>query len=320
MLKTGNLWASDHAPHRDWGGLASAVSSTAPQGHEAFAAKYPWRDNAWLVFWDSERHISAAIHCSTSFNGGQRFARAVLAHDGRVVSCDEIPDVGRLSTLSINLDSALLPTAHATGAHRVAVSTPEFEFDLTLTARWRPMDWTVLHVVPSLGEAPELNHWQQGFLATGHVRIGGQQLEFNGGGFRDRTWGWRQESGQWNELYAVNVGLEKCDISMCKFLLPDGSSKAGGFIQADDGMHEVLDSTLLYNKFGLAARIKVEAEGLQPLVLDMGPGEAGWWLSFAKPESQAPVWTEYQHLGSFDGGEWGRGYGCIPHAILRRLS
>jgi hypothetical protein len=320
MFKTGNLWTSDHVPFRDWGGLANPVHVAAPQDQEGFTSQYPWKDNAWFVFWDAEQGISAAIHCSTSFNGGQRFARAVLAHAGQVVSCDETPDVGRLSSASIDLDDALLPKGTATGTHRVHVCGADLEFELTLTPRWRPMDWTVLHLVPALGAAPELNHWQQGYLATGHVRIGARRLDFNGGGFRDRTWGWRQESEQWNELYAVNVGLEKCDISMCKFLLSDGSSRAGGFVQDDQGMHEVVDSTLLYNKFGLAGRLEIRAEELAPLVLDMGPGEAGWWLSFGKPGSQAPVWTEYQHLGSFDGGEWGRGYGCVPHAILRRLS
>jgi hypothetical protein len=102
--------------HRD---AAGAVSTMTPRGGDIRT-----NDNAWLVFWDAERRISAAIDCSTSFNGGQRFARAALAHDGRVVSCDEIPDVGRLSRPSINLDGALLPSAEATGTHRVAISTP----------------------------------------------------------------------------------------------------------------------------------------------------------------------------------------------------
>jgi hypothetical protein len=320
MIKTGNLWNTDFTPHQDWGGLAHAVHSAAPAGEEKFTDTYPWKDNAWFVFWDADRRISATVHCSTSFNTGQGFARAVLAHDGRVLTLDEVPEVGHLSSTSITLDGALAPNADASGQHRVTVDGPDFSLDLTLTPRWQPMDWTVLHLVPSLGDAPELNHWQQGYLATGHVTIGDTRLEFDGGGFRDRTWGWRQESGQWNELFAVNVGLERCDVSICKFLMSDGSTLAVGFVQDDEGMHEVKDAQLFYNQVGLAGRIEIDAEGIEPLALDMGPGDAGWWLSFAKPGSPAPVWTEYQHVGPFEGGQWGDGYGCTPHAILRRLS
>src|SRR5262245_30942288 len=117
MFKTGNLWTSDHVPFRDWGGLANPVHVAAPKDQEGFTSKYPWKDNAWFVFWDAEQGISAAIHCPTSFNGGQRFARAVLAYAGQVVSCDETPDVGRLSSTSIDLENVAQTVSYAS-AHK----------------------------------------------------------------------------------------------------------------------------------------------------------------------------------------------------------
>jgi hypothetical protein len=182
------------------------------------------------------------------------------------------------------------------------------------------MDWTAVHLVHSLDNAPELDHWQQSFAAPGHVRVGTTKLQFAGGGFRDRTWGWRQETLQWLELYAVDVVLDHCDISMCKWLRADGSTTAAGFIQDDHGLHQVLSSEMTYNKVGLVQKISIAAEDLPPLILEAGIADAGWWLTFTKPNSKAPVWTEYENFCAIEGNAWGQGYGCIPHAILRKLS
>jgi hypothetical protein len=320
MRKEGSIWVADHNANSDWGGLAKAVHARAHTNQESLAERYPWKDNIWLAFWDIEQRICGMIHCSTSFNGAPRTARAVLAYQGRILSCDETPTIGSLSSPSIDVDGSISPGGTASGPHRVSVSTPDFALDLTLSPRRRPMDWTVLHLVPSLGDAPELDHWQQSFSASGHVRVGTARLQFTGWGFRDRTWGWRQESLQWLELYAVDVVLEKCDISMCKWLCADGSTSAGGFVQDDQGLHQVISSELTYNKVGLAQQVTIHAGKLAPLTLDAGVADAGWWLTFTKPNSKAPVWTEYENFCSFDGGAWGRGYGCIPHAILRKLS
>jgi hypothetical protein len=307
-------------PNNDWAELAYPVHRESLEKHATLEKQYPWKDNIWFVFWDRSRQIAGTIHCSTSFNGAPRTARVVLAHEGRLAGCDETPDVGRLSTRSIDVDGALQPMSASSDHHRIRAATGDFGFDLTLTPRWQPMNWTHLHLIPALCDAPELDHWQQGFFATGHVKIGGARLEFDGGGFRDRTWGWRAESRQFHELYGVNVGLEKCDVSMAKFLLADGTTKTGGYIQDDRGQHVVHTSKLTYNKAGLAAGIRIEADDLAPLILDAGPADAGWWLTFNKAQSEAPVWTEYHHLTPYAGGVWGEGYGCVAHDVLRKLS
>jgi hypothetical protein len=74
--------------------------------HEDFAAPGdpPWRDNAYLGFWDSARQLFGEVHVSTSPNGGGRRARVETFVDGRFCEIDEELEPGTFRSESVDFD------------------------------------------------------------------------------------------------------------------------------------------------------------------------------------------------------------------------
>src|SRR6478752_1665980 len=64
----------------------------------------PWRDNAWLAFWDPSADVIGVAHVSTSPNAGARHARISVSHDGRLTEVIEPLEAGSFASEHIHFD------------------------------------------------------------------------------------------------------------------------------------------------------------------------------------------------------------------------
>lgn len=303
-----------------WGGLAKRTHRLDAPEYAKLKAERPWKDNMWLVFWDPVHDAYGMLHTSTSPNGAPRKTRAVLSVNGRIATLDEVPPPGVLSSASVNVEEAYGEGYDGKTEHRVWVESPDIRLSLTLTPRWRPLDYTVLDTLPALGNAPPLNHWQQGMNATGWVEAYGVRTEFQGHGFRDRTWGWRHESRMFHEIYGMNLCFPDFDITTMKVLLEDGSVRVGGYFQNQDGAHQVRATEILYKDVATVAACDAAIDDIGVIHFEAGPTRAGWWLTLNGERSKGPAMSEWDHMLSFDAGTHGKGFGIFPHVAIRRLT
>jgi hypothetical protein len=307
-------------PGSFWGALAEPVTTSLSDSvHERWRDRYPWKDNLWLVFWDPSQKAAGMVWSTTSPNGAPRKTRVVASLAGRTLDLIEEPPVGSLSSPSVELGRAFGEEIKGSQPHHVRVRSEDIDLDLELCPRWRPLDYTAKHVLPPLGEAPELHHYQQGTQVSGSMRVRAEEIPFNGFGFRDRTWGWRSEGRQFRELYGASLCFENFDLTLLKFLLPDDSTLAGGFLQADDGIHDVEGARLVYNEIGLAASLDVEIAGRDALHLEADPVDCGWWMSFYARGTRPPVLVEYEAMQAWRSQDGQEGYGVIGHDVLRLI-
>lgn len=283
----------------DWGPLATPFHT----GVDTTAA--PWRENAFLSFFDPTRSVCGAIHCSTSPNAPGR-ARASVVVDGRLAEVVEPLDA--LTFTGAAIDYALPGT--------VTVRHAALALELRATPRFVSADYTRLELIPSLpGHAP-LTHYQQGADVTGWLELDGERVPIEARGFRDRTWGFRDESAMFVEYLAFGACFDDFDLTLTKFLDPDGEMRSGGYRLAQD-VERVEHVDVTRSASGLLAAIDVGLEHGETLTMRAGPS-AGFWAPMGV-ERRGPTLAAYEECVVLDAGDAGRGTAVIEHGVLRRL-
>jgi len=284
-----------------WGPLATPVHVHGP-----FAGDAAWRENAFLSFFDDERGVCGAIHCSVSPNAPGR-ARASVVVDGRLAEVIEPLDELAFRGAAVELDLS----GHVIVRHeRVAL-------DLTATPRFVPADYTRLELIPPLPGHDPLTHFQQGADVTGWVEIDGVRRDITARGFRDRTWGFRDESAMFVEYLALGACFETFDLTLTKFLDETGQTQVGGYRLADQA-EQVVRAEITRSAAGLLAVLDVDFESPAPLTLRAGPS-VGFWAPMGV-ERRGPALAAYEECVVLDGGgKVGRGTAVIEHGIVRRL-
>jgi hypothetical protein len=282
-----------------WGEL-----STPPHVLDA-PSEAPWRDNAFLSFHDVGAGVAGAVHVSTSPNAPGR-ARASVVVDGTLREVVEHLGARTFRGAAIHFDVE----------GRVVVQTSELALELFDEPRFVVADYTALQLLPPLPGHEPLVHYQQGANVHGSVRVGDRLVEVAGTGFRDRTWGWRDESLMFVEYLAFAACFHDFDITLVKLLDDDGATRTGGFRLAADA-EPVLDAVITRSASGLLARLDVTlADGEQ---LTCTPERSvGFWAPMGV-ERRGPTLSAYEEGFSLDAGRHGRGEGGAEHGILRRL-
>src|ERR1700683_1480846 len=83
----------------DWGPLSEPIHTDIPDTDR------PWRDNAFVCFWDPNRDVVGTLHTSTSPNAEGRRARFSLQAGGTVVELVESLEPGSFSSESISFNA-----------------------------------------------------------------------------------------------------------------------------------------------------------------------------------------------------------------------
>ncbi|TAM62840.1 hypothetical protein [Mycobacterium sp.] len=272
----------------------------------------PWRDNAFFAWWDHHRSVYGIVHVSTSLNGGGLRARCALRIGDRDREIVEDLSVGTFDSASIRvrLDGRILVEHHAMG------------LDLIMTPMFATVDFTTNRSVPSLTEEFPVHHYQRGFHAEGTATLGGERRDFSGVGWRDRTWGYRNESAQWVEYFYANFVMPDCAIGLWKALGADGKKRAFAWRVDDHGQATLGDFTFARDGAGLFSDAAIDLGG-QTACFEKIETTAGWWLPMGARQTGPTfaAWDEWFTVRTGDGdvvgalGEYGclrQVLGCVP--------
>lgn len=268
----------------------------------------PWRDNAYLCFWSDTEPVFGQVHVSTSPNDSRRFARVGLCIDGFPLEVVEPLDPGTFAGQSIvfGLDG------------RVTADRTDLSMDLRYRPRFTPTDYLASEVMGGLVQGAPLRHFEQGCDVTGTVTVEDRTFVIAGKGFRDRTWGYREESKQWTEWVTVWACFDTFDLTALKILQTSGATKTDGFVVDDAGQTRVTDVRYTYNGAGRLQWAELTLEdGTHRTVTHTG-GRPLVWLPVGPDGVSGPVLDSSAEFPGLEcDGQLGRG--LVGYGVLRKL-
>ena len=298
----------------DWGRLATPLRTEVPAGSPQ------WKDNAYLGFWDAEADVWGLFHWSTSPNHEDQtaiYGQLTVSVDGRTYeTIDPLrPNSYSSEHITFDLGDTVSGTAKAAGHN----GPPEVHLDLTMAPRYAPADYSQSAIVPSLEEGRGLNHLHATVHVRGTVAVDGETRELNGLGWRDRTWGFRDEAARFIEYIALLVAFESFDISVFKFRQPDGGSKTHGFLLRENDYDVITEASITRDYSGMCAAITVTAQDGRKFVLRRDQQHAHHYCPMGPKHSDGPAFSVVEEFFDMhiEGGETGRG--LVEHGILRAL-
>lgn len=285
----------------DWGKLALQIRTDPPE------LDIPYRDNAYLGFWDVENRVIGAAHVSTSPIGiPNRKISFTVVKNGRTVEILDEVEPGSMSTKEVDIDLD----------GTVRVDHPEVRAELHLTPRLPLADYGTM--LPALPGAEPPVHYQQGGDMTGWVEIDGERTVLSGGTYRDRTSGYRNDVDQFPE-YVLSMALfDDVSVTFIKMARPDGSTYTDGFVMTETGTTRVEDVTMTRTGSGLFHDFTLHLQG---------GGEFGYanadklgtvWIPIGPP-SQGPALEVMEEFCAFVTTDGRRGAGFAEQGITRKV-
>jgi PEP-utilising enzyme, mobile domain len=292
-----------------WGPLATPIAAEAdiPGLHETGR---PWKDNAFFGIWDVDREIYGIIHFSTSPNGGGRRARCSISARGRVAEIIEPLQVGTFNSASIALDLQ----------GRITVEHDRIRLDLQMEPRSGPTDFASGQPLPPLAENLPLQHWEQSFVATGPISIGDEDHSFDGRGYRDRTFGWRDETAQWTEYTWVVATFDDFDLTTGKMRGIDGVERVRGYRIIGENQELITGFSVSRDASGMYRGGTTTFESGPPLVITESVRRTGFWLPMGADDQEGPVFSAFDELVELRTAEGDVGFGIAEHGILRHVT
>ena len=289
---------------QSWGDLAHPVRDDDPG-----AGKPPWKDNAYLCFWDPGNHVYGVVHVSTSPNAEGRRARASFSAGGRTAEIAEelAPASFASDSISFGLEG------------RIKVRAAEMTADLELTPRGVAGDYTKTDIVPPLVEGEPLQHFQAAAIVGGTVAVGDRAVEVDGVGMRDRTWGYRDESEAWPEYFGLIADIDGRLLTIMKLARTDGTARTAGFLLGEEAMRADELSGLTRDPSGLFAAATVGTAEGETLAIRMTDRPAGFWVPMGW-ERQGPTMSAYDEFLTLRTADGTIGHGMVEQGIVRRLS
>lgn len=279
-----------------------------PIHHVVPEGRPPWRDNAYVCFWDVEQRVFGVLHVSTSANSEGRRARFSLSVDGVPFEIVETPHA-REAWTSDSIRYLLDDT--------IRVHHPHVSADLTVSPRFVPADYSASEVIPPLVPGEPQQHFQQVISVKGAVRLGDREIVLDGEGFRDRTWGYRDESANITEYLSFMAVFEDFGFTALRFLGGDGSNKIEGFRLGDDGVQKVTAVGATRDGAGLLEIAHLEIDG-EPWELTVTAKFGGFWVPMG-PSRRGPTLSAYDELVELTTADGQTGHAFVEHASIRRL-
>lgn len=284
-----------------WGPLVHAIREEVPDGFP------PWRDNAYIAFWDLDQSICGTLHVSTSPNQAGGRARFSLSMEGRVIEVIEPLAPGTFTSVSISFD----------GGASFSVSTDRMSMSINTAPRLALADYNGDHTPTALGLAgPEpLRHYQRGAQVSGQLVIDGEERVIDGLGFRDRTWGYRDEASSMIEYFGYMFTLDDAHVTVIKTLAPDGTSETVGFL-LEEAATPVTDVSLVRDASGLFASTSITLADGRVMQLRRAGLIGAFWCPLGE-ERTGPTMSAYDEFLTFTGPA--DGVGVVEHGSLRQL-
>jgi hypothetical protein len=292
-----------------WGFLAEPVHSQVPPD-AMLTSSTPWRDNAFLAFWDVGNAVFGTVHVSTSPNAEGRRARCSVIAGGQQAEIVEDLDAGTFKSNSIYFDMK---------DARITVNSSELDVELVMAPRFAAVDYQS-GAIPELVPGQGLRHFEQGARVRGEVRVGDMTLVVDGHGYRDRTWGPRNESAVMPEYAAVLACLPEFNLSLAKFRHNDDTVRSVGYLLHADRTELMSDVEFVRDASGLINGASATRLDGQTIRFRMRRTRGGFWLpmgvggpppTMSAYDDAVDIWTEDEPAA--------RGAGFTEQGIVRRL-
>lgn len=306
MTHDGHASAPTSLTDTMWGPLSTPVHTAIP---ELDSVDYPWRDNAFLSWWDVNSGVCGIVHVSTSPNSGGRRARVSVAVPGRVHEIIEPLDAGSFDSPSVTVD--LQRDTH--------VQHPELSVTLQQEPLYSPIDFTTSRAVPGLSDEYPLNHYQHVVRARGTCTVAGESHNFNGLGWRDRTWGFRDESVSWVDYTCACITLDDHAIVLYKVIDPSGQMRARAWQIDDGGQHELGEFSFVRNASGLLAEAAWETASGHAAVTTTRP-LGGFWNPLGPDRHEGPTCSVYDEFLELRTNADAPASALVEHGIIRNVT
>lgn len=292
------------AQRDEWGQLSHPVhQKPLHDGPE------PWRDNAFLAFWDPVRELFGIAHVSTSPNAEGRRAQCCVLAGGQRAEVGEALEPGTFTSRSISFDLA---------ASSITVNSPQLSVALRMTPRNVPADYSDTKVIPELVEGVPLRHFQQGVGVRGTVKTEAGPVDVDGHGVRVRTWGVREDSTAFPEYAVLMACLPEYDVTVMKFRGRDGSVRAHGFLLHPDHAEPVYRVDLNRDAAGLIDGAVLHTGESHHVRLTMRSGRGGLFVPMG-PGGPPPVLSAYDDAVDVETDDGQVGAGFTEQGVLRQI-
>lgn len=291
-----------------WGPLAQPLHPDIP------ADPRPWRENAFFCFWDPEQDLTGVMHISASPNAkGGRRARVSVRLGSTTVEVIETLDFDTWNSESITFDPDTGFSVQAPGLSGSLRSTP-LHPAAVFAGETAPKAF-------SLDSEHPIHHYQQSARVSGELTIEGRTVVVDGYGYRDRTWGFRDESSSVGEYYGTMWVFPDFSVSALRLLGQDGrAATLGHILHADGRIEDVTEMTLTRDGAGLFLESRITTTTGTVLQVS-GAGRLGtFWCPMGGEAQEGPTlsaYDEFDHLLTPDGL---KGFGLLEQGITRRLS
>lgn len=267
-----------------------------------------YRDNAFLTFWSLEGDdpTYGEVHVSTSPNSEGRRARFTIYRGGKVTNVFEPLEPGSFTSESIHFDPRGLATVKAEGVSA----------EIRYAPRFVPGDYTENAVLGSVQQVT-LNHYQQGVEVTGSFDVGGESFELTTRGFRDRTWGYRDEPKQWIDGFGFCVTTEDFDFTCIRNMDNHENTVTDGFLLSAEGSLALSDIVFHWDPNMLDHADLTFADGSERTITNVNRQYTPIWFPMG-PGRTAPSITTWSEYCTFDA--WGStGHGIVGHWVRRLI-
>jgi hypothetical protein len=247
-----------------WGPLAQPLHADVPDDPR------PWRDNAFLCFWDPEQRLTGVMHVSASPNAaGGRRARVSVRLDNATVEVVESLGFATWTSESITFD----PDSG------FSVDGPGLSGSLTFTPLHALAVFLGEHAPAafSLDSEHPLHHYQRSARVTGSLTVHGRRVEVDGFGYRDRTWGFRDESSSVGEYYGCMWVFPELSVSAIRLLGQDGRIATIGFTCDTEGTTPVTGMSIVRDAAGLFLATRIDRRDAEPLEVRMVERYGTFW-------------------------------------------
>lgn len=289
-----------------WGPLAQPLHAEVPDDPR------PWRDNAFLCFWDPAKRLTGVMHVSTSPNASG----------------------GRRARVSVRLGDAtaeiIEPLALATWSSESITFDPDAGFQVDGPGISGSLSFAPLHALAVfLGEsAPKafsldaehpLHHYQRSARVHGRLTVHGQTVEVDGFGYRDRTWGFREESASVAEYYGCMWVFPEFSVSAIRLLGQDGKIATIGFVCDVEGTVPVTGMSIVRDAAGLFLAMRIDRRDGAAVEARLVERYGTFWCPMGLEEQAGPTLSAYDEWHSIRTADGVEGFGLLEQGITRQL-
>jgi len=287
-----------------WGPMSHPARDAIADGRP------PWKDHIYLAFWDPAAAVYGYFHFNSSPNHDTTKAQLSVWIGGEAFDIRDAlgPSTTRFDSEHLRFDMR--------GA--IEVATERITARLTATPRFSPVDYGSGGLLPELVPGEPLHHFQQGLVLRGSLALDGEQIVIDALGYRTRTWGYRDDSNQFQEYVSLQICLPSADMTVMKFRYSDGSQATDGFVASADGSERLTDMKVTRGPAGETVRLHLTVADGRELTLERVGCAASMWCPIGLPERDGPTFCAFDEIIDWElDGE--RGFSLVEQAIIRQV-